>query len=147
MDKALRKTVLDILGQANDMTIATIRADGFPQATTVSFVSDGLIIYFATGAHAQKAQNLARCDKVSLTVDRPYKDWNTILGLSLGGTAARVTDEAEIGRIEKLMTMKFPQIADFSMPDEAIALFKVTPKVISVLDYAKGLGHTDTVMV
>jgi general stress protein 26 len=145
MDRALRKTILDILTHTNDMSIATVRPDGFPQATTVSYVSDGTTIYFATGNHAQKAQNLAKCDKVSLTVDRPYKNWNEILGLSLGGTAARVTDEAEIEKIEKLMAKKFPQAADFSMPDTAIALFKITPKVISLLDYSKGFGHTDTV--
>jgi len=29
-------------------------------------------------------------------------------------------------------------------PDE-IRLFRVTPTVISVLDYAKGFGHTDLV--
>ena len=88
MDKSLDKTILNILTESNDMSLATLRPDGFPQATTVSYVSDGMTIYFATGAHAQKAQNLAQCDKVSLTVDRPYSNWNEILGLSLGGTAA-----------------------------------------------------------
>lgn len=145
MDKDLRKTILDILTHTNDMTIATVRPDGFPQATTVSYVSDGLMIYFATGHHSQKAQNLAKCDKVSLTVDKPYANWNEIEGLSLGGIATRVTDEDEIARIEKLMAKKFPQVADFSMPDTAIALFKITPKAISVLNYSKGFGHTDTV--
>ena len=145
MDKALHETILDILAHTNDMTIATVRPDGFPQATTVSYVSEDLTIYFATGSHAQKAQNIAECDKVSLTVDRPYTNWNQILGLSLGGTAARVTDDAEIEKIETLMMKKFPQAADFSMPGAAIALFKVTPKVISVLDYSKAFGHTDTV--
>jgi general stress protein 26 len=144
MQKALHKKIETILATTADMTIATVRPDGFPQATTVSYVSDGLTVYFVTGAQAQKAKNLARNDKVSLTVDRPYKTWNEIEGLSLGGTAARVTAPAEIARIEELMAKKFPQAADFSMPEDALAVFKITPKVISVLDYAKGFGHTDT---
>ena len=147
MDKTLHQTILDILAQTNDMTIATIRPDGWPQATTVSYVSDGLSIYFVTGGHAQKAQNIAKCDKISLTVDRPYKDWTAIQGLSLGGTAARVTDEDEIARIEKLMAKKFPKLTEFDMPEGALAFFKVTPKVISILDYSKGFGHTDLVTV
>lgn len=147
MQKALRAKIVEILAHTNDMTIATIRPDGWPQATTVSFVSDGLAIFFVTGAQAQKAKNIAKNGKVSLTVDRPYKNWDEITGLSLGGTAERVTDEAEIAKIEKLMAKKFPQTADFSMPEDALAFFKVTPKVISVLDYSKGFGHTDTVTV
>jgi general stress protein 26 len=147
MDKALHKTILDILTHTSDMTIATVRPDGWPQATTVSYVSDGLSIFFVTGARAQKAQNIEKCGKVSLTVDRPYKDWEEITGLSLGGTAERVTDEDQIAKIETLMAKKFHRIADFSMPESALAFFKVTPSVISVLDYRKGFGHTDEVRV
>lgn len=145
MDRALRAKIVDILAHTSDMSIATVRPDGWPQVTTVSFVSDGTTIFFITGAKAQKAKNIAKNDKVSLTVDRPYKDWNGILGLSLGGTATRITDETQIADIEKLMAKKFPQAADFSMPEEALAVFKITPKVISVLDYSKGFGHTDMV--
>ena len=145
MDQALRKKIVDILSHSNDMTIATVREDGYPPATTVSFVSDGLTIYFVTGAHAQKATNIARNEKVSLTVDRPYKDWNEIEGLSMGGAAAHVTDETEIEKIEKLMAKKFKMPSDFAMPEDEISFFKVTPKVISVLDYSKGFGHTSTV--
>jgi len=145
MDKALRKKIADILAATADMTIATVRADGWPQATTVSYVSDGLDIYFVTGAQSQKAKNIAKNAKVSLTVDRPYKNWDAILGLSLGGTAARITGEDEIAKIGKLMARKFPQTSDLSMPEDALAFFKVSPKVISVLDYSKGFGHTDTV--
>ena len=145
MDKALRQKAADILAHTNDMTIATMRPDGWPQATTVSYVSDGLTIYFVTGLHAQKAQNIAQCDKVSLTVDCPYKNWNEITGLSLGGTAARVTADDEIAKIETLMTKKFKMPADFGVPEDALAFFKITPKVISVLDYTKGFGHNDLV--
>lgn len=145
MDKALRDTIIDILTHTNDMTVATVRGDGFPQATTVSYVSDGLTIYFVTGAHSQKAANIAANDKISATVDRPYKDWNAILGLSLGGIATRLTGADEIATVEKLMAEKFPQSANFEMPQAALAVFKITPKVISVLDYSKGFGHTDLV--
>ncbi len=147
MEKALKKKVVDILSHTDDMTIATVRDDGYPQATTVSFVNDGLTVYFATVTHAQKAANLARNAKVSLTVNRPYKNWNEIEGLSLGGIATRVTDRAEIARIEKLMLAKFPQVADFSMPEDALAIFKVAPQVISLLDYSQGFGHTLTLRV
>jgi len=147
MQKALRKKIVDILTATADMTIATVRPDGWPQATTVSYVSDGLDIYFVTGLEAQKAKNIAKNAKISLTVDRPYQNWDAITGISLGGTATRITAADEIARINKLMAKKFPQIGELSAPEDALAFFKITPKVISVLDYTKGFGHTDTVAI
>ena len=44
MDPGLRQEIVSILSDANDMTIATVREDGYPQATTVSYVNDGLTI-------------------------------------------------------------------------------------------------------
>ncbi|MGA8902964.1 MAG: pyridoxamine 5'-phosphate oxidase family protein [Bradyrhizobium sp.] len=46
------------------MTIATLRPDGWPQATTVGYVSEGLDLYFLCGPNSQKAHNLAVDDRV-----------------------------------------------------------------------------------
>lgn len=128
------------------MTIATIRDDGFPQATTVSYVSDGTSIYFGCDPNSQKARNISRNNKVSLTVDLDYSDWNEIRGLSMGALAERITDAEEIQQAGQLMLEKFPQVADLIPDDPAtLAMFRITPKVVSVLDYSKGFGHTDLV--
>jgi general stress protein 26 len=131
--------IVEILAGANDMTIATLRLDGYPQATTVNYVNDGVTIYFGTGAETQKARNIAACDKVSLTANLPHKTWDEIRGLSMGGRAARLTDPREIAKVGRLILKKFPQDADFG-PDDAtsIALFSISPEVVSVLDYRKG---------
>jgi nitroimidazol reductase NimA-like FMN-containing flavoprotein (pyridoxamine 5'-phosphate oxidase superfamily) len=50
------------------MTLATNRPDGWPQATTVGYVNDGLTIYFLCSPQSQKAANLARDSRVSLTI-------------------------------------------------------------------------------
>jgi len=72
MNPALAEDIISILDSANDMTIATVREDGYPQATTVSYVNDGLTIYFGCAAASQKAGNIARNPKVALTVNLPY---------------------------------------------------------------------------
>ena len=148
MDPTLTKEIIFILDDADDMTIATVREDGYPQATTVSYVNDGLKIYFGCAAQSQKAKNLARNSKVSLTVNLPYASWKEIRGLSLGGKAERVTDPQEVEQVSQLMFEKFPQIAAYAPAElEEIVLFRVTPEIISVLDYRKGFGHTDLVNV
>lgn len=68
MDDAIRAKVLELLGQHRLMTIATNRTDGWPQATTVGYANDGLTIYFLCGPQSQKAQNIARDSRVSLTI-------------------------------------------------------------------------------
>ena len=140
-----RKQVTSILDAADDLTIATNRPDGYPQATVVSFVNDGTAIYFGTWSRSQKASNIARDPRVSVTVTDPYKDWNGIRGVSIGGRARRLTDAAELEKVTSIMFRKFPQIAQFAgaMPASEMAMFCVEAEVISILDYSKGFGHTE----
>jgi general stress protein 26 len=149
MDSALRDEILSILGNANDMTLATVRPDGYPQATTVSYANDGLTVYFGTAGSSQKAQNIAQNDRVSLTVSLPYENWGQIRGLSMAGRAERLIDEQQIAYAGNLLLRKFPQgIAEYASGAlDGVALFRITPEVISVLDYRKGFGHTDLVQM
>ena len=142
---AQRDQVVAILDAANDLTIATNRADGYPQATVVSFVNDGLAIYFGTWAKSQKAQNIARDERVSIAITDPYKSWNEIKGVSIGGRARRLTDPAELAKVGEIMVRKFPQIAEFAkaMQETEMAMFRVDAEVISILDYTQGFGHTE----
>jgi hypothetical protein len=46
------------------------------------------------------------------------------------------------------MFQKFPRIADYAPTDmEELMLFRISPEVISILDYRKGFGHTDLIRV
>lgn len=146
MSPAMRKRVLDLMKRHKIMTIATVRGDGYPQATTVTYANDGLVIYFGCGRTAQKVRNIKRRSKVSVTIDRDYRDWKQIKGLSMAANAQVLKDRTEIQHAMAVLAKKFPQWADLSAEERrAIRFIKVVPKVISVLDYAKGFGHTDLV--
>jgi nitroimidazol reductase NimA-like FMN-containing flavoprotein (pyridoxamine 5'-phosphate oxidase superfamily) len=150
LNPAQRDFVVSILDEAADLTIATLRADGWPQATTVSFANDGLAVYFGTNAESQKAQNIARDNRVSVTVNCPYDgDWSAIRGVSIGGRAQRVTASDEAARVGALMAKKFPQISQFVDVGAGfeMALFRIDAEIISVLDYSKGFGHVDLLTV
>lgn len=148
MTPELHDKILGILARHDNMSIATVRADGFPQVTTVGYASDGLKIYFGCGAASQKVQNLRRDPRVSAAIDKDHANWAEIEGLSLAGTAAAVTDQAELGRITPLFLDKFPQLAAFKDIDPFnMTLFRITPCIISVLDYSKGFGHSDLVRI
>jgi nitroimidazol reductase NimA-like FMN-containing flavoprotein (pyridoxamine 5'-phosphate oxidase superfamily) len=148
MDDELRKKILALLDQHRIMTIATLRPDGWPQATTVGYVNEGLTLYFLCGKDSQKAANLARDDRVSLTIDYDTPDLTAITGLSMAAHARPVTDRAEAEKVLKLLPQKYPAQGPlpFPMPTpDDVALFRLSPTVISVLDYSKGFGHTDLI--
>jgi len=148
MDMRLREEILSILRGASEMTVATVRPDGYPQATMVNYVSDGLVIYFGCMADSQKVRNIECNDKVSLTVTPPHFNWEDIRGLSIGGKAAPVSDPEEITRVSELMLRKFPQILRYALAGKkGVFMVRITPEVISLLDYRKGFGHTVLVKI
>ncbi len=44
MDEKLKQKILMLLDQHRIMTIATLRPDGWPQATTVGYANDGMTL-------------------------------------------------------------------------------------------------------
>ncbi|HEY0663566.1 MAG TPA: pyridoxamine 5'-phosphate oxidase family protein [Thiobacillaceae bacterium] len=148
MDEDIRQRILAIMDQHRIMTIATLRPDGWPQATTVGYANDGLTLYFLCGPDSQKAANLARDDRVSLTIDHDTPQVMEINGLSMAARAQAVDDPAEAEKALGMLMRKYPQEQSLPLPmpgPEEVRIFRVTPVVISVLDYAKGFGHTDLV--
>ena len=148
MDEEIRRKILTLLDQHRIMTIATLRPDGWPQATTVGYANEGLTLYFLCGPDSQKAANLAQNDRVSLTIDQDTPQVMEITGLSMAAHAQVVVDPTEAEKALRLLMLKYPQQASIPIPMPTpadVRIFRVTPMVISVLDYSKGFGHTDLV--
>ena len=82
MDSAARELILKLLDSHRIMTVATNRPDGWPQATTVGYANDGLTLYFFCAVNSQKAANIARDERISLTIDSDTLDPKAIRGLS-----------------------------------------------------------------
>jgi nitroimidazol reductase NimA-like FMN-containing flavoprotein (pyridoxamine 5'-phosphate oxidase superfamily) len=148
MHDEIRQKIMALLDQHRIMTVATLRPDGWPQATTVGYVNEGTVLYFLCGLESQKAKNLTRDDRISLTIDHDTADLMSITGLSMAARARAVLDRAEAEKVLRLFPLKYPDSPPLPMkmpsPDE-VRLFRVTPIVISVLDYSKGFGHTELV--
>ncbi len=137
-----------ILARANDLTLAAIRPDGRPHASTVSFAADGLVLFAAIGIDCQKAHDIGADPHVALTVNAPYADWNEIQGLVIEGTALIVTDANEMAHASRLLLARHPQFAKFmsntrSIPWAGTIFIKVLPVTLRLIDYRKGFGHMD----
>ncbi len=152
MDDLMKQKILSLLEGHRIMTIATLRPDGWPQATTVGYVNEGLTLWFLCGLESQKARNLAQDNRVSITIDHDTPDIMSITGLSMAARAYRVSDRTEAEKVIGMLPLKYPDApastAQMKMPTpEEVALFRVVPEIISVLDYTKGFAHTDLLRI
>ena len=148
MDEEIRRKVLSLLDQHRAMTVATLRPDGWPQATTVGYANEGLTLYFLCAPESQKAANIARDERVSLTIDDDTPQVMEITGLSMAARAQAVVDPEEAKKALRLLMLKYPEQRSMPLPipnPADVRIFRVLPMVISVLDYSKGFGHTDLV--
>lgn len=148
MDDTIRRKILKLLDEHRIMTLATLRPDGWPQATTVGYVNEGLTLWFLCGHDSQKARNLAHDARVSLTIDHDTPDLMAITGLSMAARAHLVADRAEAENVLRMLPLKYPDSSPLPMPmpgPDEVRIFRLTPVVISVLDYSLGFGHSDLV--
>ena len=147
LDPDSTRFIQDLIDECHDLTLATVRPDGYPQATTVSYANDGMAIYVGVGLDSQKAHNIQEDGRVSLTINRPYSDWNQIQGLSMAATASIVRGAEETAHARECMQRKFPNMAadmaGLDAPWGSVIFLHIAPTLISVLDYTKGFGHTE----
>jgi hypothetical protein len=71
-----------------------------------------------------------------------------ITGLSMAAHARAVEDPSEARKAMGLLIARYPEQHSIPVPMPApadVRIFRVTPSVISVLDYTKGFAHTDLV--
>jgi PPOX class probable F420-dependent enzyme len=149
MQDEFRRQIIALLDQHRIMTIATNRPDGWPQATVVGYANDGLIIYCFIGHDSQKYANITRDPRVSVAIANDYPQPLLIKGLSMAARVAIVTDEAEVDRALECLLRRYPEYRNLmTKPDPAqVPMLRLTPQVVSVLDYSKGFGHADLVRV
>jgi len=114
MDRKLERLILDLLRRHNLLRLATVRPDGWPQVTTVTYANEGLTLYVMVDKTSQKAKNIRKCDKVSLTIDRDTPDWDRIKGLSMGATAQILADRKQKAYGAALLAKKFPDMAQWA---------------------------------
>jgi len=144
MDHTLRALAVELLAANKVLTLATLREDGWPQANRLAYANEGLTLYAATGADSVKVLNIRRDQRVSLTVDGGGTDWASLRGVSMAAYARVLDSRSEIQHVARLMKRRFASLAEFSdlERDRGWAFLRLVPRVISVIDYTRGFGHS-----
>lgn len=137
----------EILTLATEMTLASIRPNGTPHASTVSFASSQLTVYFSVSINSQKALNIQHCNRVAFTANNPYRSWREIRGVAVDATARLVTGVEELSVVSAMLRQKHPEFSSIvddvtQLPWPGMLFIRCDPTDIVMLDYTRGFGHT-----
>lgn len=137
-----------ILRVHRTMAISTIRPDGWPQTTVVGFANEGLTIYFLIFRSSQKFANIQHDGRISIAVAEEPRDLHDVRAVYAGANAAEVTDPIERNLAWRLLGERHTNLRHFVPPAKGdAATMRAECKHLSILDYSKGLGHTETVTI
>ncbi|MEO8453685.1 MAG: pyridoxamine 5'-phosphate oxidase family protein [Sphingomicrobium sp.] len=144
----MEQPALEILDANRTMTIATVRPDGWPQATIVGYANEGWSLYFLIYRDSQKFANIARDNRIAVTVGNEPSEIRLIKAVYAGCEAQEITDLAERSAAWNLLAKRHPNLTDLAPPQTAaVATMIARCRHVSVLDYTQGLGHTESLTV
>ena len=148
MKQDLEKAIISYLDSHRHMALATVKDDGSPYCSIVSYVNKGLTIFFMTDPSSQKGKNIQFCPKVGVAISEDYLDWDKIEGVQLTGSVEWITDQTELKQVQQMFAQKFPQVhkylSGYGVTIDIIPFLRITAKSINYLDYSKGFNHWDT---
>jgi len=140
----MEDTAIRILDGRRIMAISTVRPDGWPQTTIVGYANVGLLLYFAISRSSQKFANLQLDDRVSIAVGEEPRSLDLLQALYSSGHAIEIDDLAEREQAWRLLMARHQNLQSYAATDQTnFALMRVRCEHVSVLDFTKGLGHTE----
>lgn len=136
--------IADLLARERLMTVASNRPDGWPQATTVGYLNEGLNLYFIVSRSSQKFANLQIDDRASVAVRSESGGRGNGVGLSMGGRVTEVTDPERVERLNNLVAERFPGVHIYCPSGTAVAVLHFRPSVISAVGVVDGRSDPET---
>jgi nitroimidazol reductase NimA-like FMN-containing flavoprotein (pyridoxamine 5'-phosphate oxidase superfamily) len=140
----MEQTAIEILDANRTMSIATVRPDGWPQATIVGFANEGMRLYFLVYRDGQKFANMTQDGRIAITVGHEPAQLRDVKAVYAGCTVREVTSLAERSHAWQLLAARHPQLTDLAAPGSGeVATMVAELKFVSALDYGRAIGHTD----
>ena len=144
----MEQPAIGILNANRIMTIATVRPDGWPQATIVGYANQGWSLYFLIYRNSQKFANIGRDNRVAITIGQEPPEIRQIRAVYAGCEALEVTDLGERSHAWNLLAQRHPNLTDLAPAQSVeVATMVAQCRYVSVLDYALGLGHTEVLTI
>jgi general stress protein 26 len=139
--------IVDMLDRERLMTLACNRPDGWPQATTVGYLNEGLNLYFIVARTSQKFANLQVDSRASVAIRSDSGGGGAGVGVSMAGRVEEVVDPAVVERLNHLVAERYPAVHVYCPSADAVAVLHFRPEVISAVGVAHGRSDAETFIV
>lgn len=139
--------IVDLLDRERLMTLACNRSDGWPQATTVGYVNEGLNLYFIVARSSQKFANLLADPRASVAIRFESGGAGDGVGVSMAGRAVEVVDPEAIERLNRMVTGRYPEVHVWAPSADAVAVMHFKPSIISPVGVVHGRSDAETFSV
>jgi nitroimidazol reductase NimA-like FMN-containing flavoprotein (pyridoxamine 5'-phosphate oxidase superfamily) len=144
----MKNEAVEILDNNQLMAIATLRPDGWPQNTIVGYSNAGFALYFMIFRTSQKFANIQRDPRVAIAVGKEPATLNDAQAVYAAAEAVEVTEPSERDQAWRLLIARHPNLGDVELSELSdAALMRADCRNLSVVDFTKGLGHTDALIV
>lgn len=121
------------------MTVATLRPDGWPQATIVGYANEGLDLYFLVARTSQKLANIHFDDRIAVAIGEEPLDGHHIRAVYAAANAVELEDPGQRAHGWELLRRRHPNLADYALPDASeAAMIRARCHHVSALDFTVG---------
>jgi uncharacterized protein YhbP (UPF0306 family) len=127
------QAVLDYLGSAKTVTLATASPDGVPHASTFMYVNDGLTLYIWARPTSSTAKHVQANPRVSFAIDEYVEDWNKAKGIQGDGECRLVGAGDGVAKAVGLFADKFPSPSS-GASTTSITFFEIVPSGLQFID-------------
>lgn len=139
--------IVDLLDRERLMTLACNRPDGWPQATTVGYINEGLNLYFIVGRTSQKFANLQADPRAAVAIRFESGGQGDGVGVSMAGRVAEVVDPAAVERLNHKIAERYPDVHVYCPSSDSVAVLHFRPTVISPVGVVQGRSDAETFTV
>ena len=139
--------VVDLLDRERLMTVACNRPDGWPHATTVGYLNEGLNLYFIVARTSQKFANLQTDARAAVAIRSESGDRGDGVGVSMAGHVVEVVDPAAVDRLNHRVIDRYPGVHAYCPSGDSVAVLHFRPTVISAVGVTAGRSEVETFTV
>jgi len=142
----LRSRLREFLAGHTTLTLATVAADGQPQAAPLFYAeTDDLALIFISEKKARHSQNIAREGRVAATIYADGPQWQSIKGLQLEGNCTELSGQPA-RTAQAVYTARYPFINHnklLKLMFLKVTFYQIRPTWLRLIDNSLGFGHKE----
>ena len=140
--------IKEFLAEHTTLTLATIAADGQPQAAPLFFAEmEDLSLVFISEQKVRHSQNIGQENRVAAAIYADGQQWQSIRGVQLEGTCTALSGDAA-QQARTIYLTKYPFITEnefLARMLDKITFYKISPVWIRLIDNLQGFGYKEEI--